>query len=66
MNKDGQYIADAYMLIQEFFNGDGQKIITWYKTKNPLFADMAPKDYQNLNPRRFYDVVYQQRNGIVP
>lgn len=39
-----QEIANICGLVAQFFNGDAAKTALWFKTKNPLLGDIAPRD----------------------
>ena len=36
-------IANTCALVAQFFDGDAAKTALWFKTKNPLFGDVAPR-----------------------
>ena len=39
-----QEIANICELVAQHFNGDIRKTALWFKTKNPLFGNIAPRD----------------------
>jgi len=39
-----QEIANICELVAQYFNGDIRKTALWFKTKNPLFGNIAPRD----------------------
>jgi hypothetical protein len=39
-----QEIANICGLVAQFFKGDAAKTALWFKTKNPSFGDISPRD----------------------
>jgi hypothetical protein len=39
-----QEIANICGLVAQFFKGDATKTALWFKTKNPSFGDISPRD----------------------
>lgn len=64
-----QEIANVCELVAQHFNGDIRKTALWFKTKNPLFGNIAPRDmirygrYERL--RRFIMEAISE-NAAVP
>ena len=39
-----EQIANVCNLVAEFFDGDKQKTVLWFRTSNPMLGDMSPRD----------------------
>ena len=39
-----EQIANIYTLVAEYFNGDVQKTVLWFKTPNPQLGGIFPRD----------------------
>ncbi len=37
-------IANICNLVAQFFAGDAQKTVLWFRTKNPMLGDISPRD----------------------
>lgn len=39
---DNPDIKEGWNLVLNFFEGDGEKALRWYRTSNPLLGDQVP------------------------
>jgi hypothetical protein len=60
-------IANVCSLVAQFFDGDAQKTVLWFRTKNPLLGDISPRDmirfgrYEKL--RRFVMAALEENSS---
>lgn len=60
-------IAQTINLVAQAFDGDVQKTVTWFKLRNPMLGDVAPRDmirlgrYERL--RKFIINAMTERNA---
>lgn len=60
-------IANVCSLVAQFFDGDVQKTVLWFRTKNPLLGDISPRDmirfgrYEKL--RRFVMAALEENSS---
>ena len=43
-----EQIANICNLVAEFFEGDANKTVLWFRTPNPMLGDMSPRDMIRL------------------
>jgi Asp-tRNA(Asn)/Glu-tRNA(Gln) amidotransferase C subunit len=41
-------VANTMNMVANAFGGDVQKTVTWFRTRNPLLGDVAPRDMIRL------------------
>lgn len=60
-------IARSINLVAKNFHGDADKTMTWFKTKNPMLGDIAPRDMIRLGKydrlRRFIINAMMSKNA---
>jgi hypothetical protein len=62
-------IANICGLVAQFFNGDAAKTALWFKTKNPLLGDIAPRDmirYGRYEKLRRFIMNALEDNAAIP
>jgi hypothetical protein len=63
-------IGNTMNLVAQVFGGDVEKAVTWFKTRNPLLGDVAPRDmirlgrYERL--RKFIVNAMMERRAVAP
>jgi hypothetical protein len=41
-------ISNTINMVADFFNGNTEKTVLWFKTRNPLLGDISPRDMIRL------------------